>query len=271
VLEVQRSVLGEEHPATLGVGGDLALTLRAQGKLEEAKRRQHQVLDIREESLGESSPRTLAAMSHLAATLRAKDDLEAAQKLEQRVLDAQRRVFDEEQPEKLPPVTDLAATFTSPDDFVEGDFVQQPMITRVAPATEVVSRTFHLDLKVDLPVTPGDSFEAHVYAKREGRSRSEQVDASVLESLPDSRVLAIDVWLVTTTHFTITDQPLKTLEIDRSEDRSNTVAFAVQVEQEMPDTDQDPTITALFSQNGRPNGSVACRIPIKLDNEVGAP
>ena len=187
------------------------------------------------------------------------------------LVDAQRSDLSTVQPHTLPFTIGLTATLSAQDDFVEGDFVQRPMITRVAPAGEVVSRTFHLDLKTDLPVAPGDLFEVNVYAKRESPHQSEQVDTSVLDALPDSRELAVDVWLVTTTHFTVTDEPIKTLQIDRSKDRSNTVAFAVRVERENPNTDEDPTITASFSHNGRPSGSMASRVPIKHDGEVSIP
>jgi hypothetical protein len=69
VLEVQRRVLGEDHPATLRSLNNLASTLRDQGDLAGARGLQERVLDVRRRVLGEDHPATLRSVKTLTAML----------------------------------------------------------------------------------------------------------------------------------------------------------------------------------------------------------
>ncbi|GAA0410654.1 hypothetical protein GCM10009530_73940 [Microbispora corallina] len=63
-------MLGEEHPDTLTSQNNLALALRALGRLEEAEAEHRAVLEIRRRVLGEDHPDTLTSRNNLALVLR---------------------------------------------------------------------------------------------------------------------------------------------------------------------------------------------------------
>ena len=69
VLDVQRRVLGPEHPFTLVTMDNLALPLRNQGKHAEAEQMFREVLDLlrRHGVLGPEHPHTLATMRDLTS------------------------------------------------------------------------------------------------------------------------------------------------------------------------------------------------------------
>jgi tetratricopeptide (TPR) repeat protein len=67
--ELRRTLLGAEHPSTLGSMSNLARTLWAQGKLEGARKIQEPVMEITRKVLGAEHPYTLTSMNNLALTL----------------------------------------------------------------------------------------------------------------------------------------------------------------------------------------------------------
>ncbi len=78
VLEVQRRVLGAEHPHTLRTTGSLASSLNSQGAYEEAAQMQREVLEVRRRVPGPSaehhdptprSPRRMLPDSQCSANL----------------------------------------------------------------------------------------------------------------------------------------------------------------------------------------------------------
>jgi tetratricopeptide (TPR) repeat protein len=91
VLEARRRIVGEEHPATLGSMGDLALTLQAQGDLTDARELQERVLEALRRTLGEEHPDTLGSTGNLAATLQAQGDFHGAEELKARLNDVSER------------------------------------------------------------------------------------------------------------------------------------------------------------------------------------
>jgi hypothetical protein len=67
VLDVQRRVLGPEHPGTLTTMSNLATSLRDQGKHAEAEQMFRELLDVQRRVLGLEHPVTLATVSNLAS------------------------------------------------------------------------------------------------------------------------------------------------------------------------------------------------------------
>jgi hypothetical protein len=61
ILEVQRRVLGPEHPETLASTGHLAVSLSSQGKHDEAERMQRELLEVRRRVLGAEHLDTLGS------------------------------------------------------------------------------------------------------------------------------------------------------------------------------------------------------------------
>jgi hypothetical protein len=96
VLDVRRRVLGKDHPATLTSMNNLALTLREQGELGEARPLQERVLDVRIGALGEQHPATLTSMWNLGLTLLDLGEKDTALQLLRRCLAGRRKVLGDQ-------------------------------------------------------------------------------------------------------------------------------------------------------------------------------
>jgi len=121
----RRTLLGEEHPATLASMNNLAGTLRAQGDLAGARALHEQELAICRRVLGEEHPDTLTSMGNLASTLQAQGDLAGARALEEKVLAARRRVLGEEHPDTLTGMSNLAGTLWKQGDLAGARVLQE--------------------------------------------------------------------------------------------------------------------------------------------------
>ncbi|KAH0551781.1 hypothetical protein GP486_007000 [Trichoglossum hirsutum] len=78
VMEVEKRVLGQEHPDTLTSAANLASTYRNQGRWKEAEKLDVQVMETRKRVLGQEHPSTLTSMGNLALTWKSQDrDIEA--------------------------------------------------------------------------------------------------------------------------------------------------------------------------------------------------
>jgi hypothetical protein len=89
---------------------NLAVTLRAQGDLEGARKLHEEVLNARTRILGGDHPDTLTAMSNLAVTLGDQGDLGGACKLHEQVLDARTRILGGEHPSTTTSAWNLFST-----------------------------------------------------------------------------------------------------------------------------------------------------------------
>jgi hypothetical protein len=69
LIDVERRVLGPEHPITLGTMGNLAAVLNGQDQHAEAEQMQRELLDVERRVLGPEHPDTLATMGNLAVSL----------------------------------------------------------------------------------------------------------------------------------------------------------------------------------------------------------
>jgi hypothetical protein len=67
-LEVQKRVLGPEHPSTLNTATSLANALNTQGQYAEAAAMHEATLEVRERVLGITHPDTLTTLMNLCAS-----------------------------------------------------------------------------------------------------------------------------------------------------------------------------------------------------------
>ncbi|KAJ6547944.1 hypothetical protein DFH09DRAFT_1281699 [Mycena vulgaris] len=111
VFEQSRSVLGEDHSATLSAMGGLAATYTKLGKSQEAEELEVVVLEKRRKILGEDHPDTLRAMGNLAATYYKRGKLQEAEELEVVVLEKRRKILGEDHPDTLRAMGNLASTY----------------------------------------------------------------------------------------------------------------------------------------------------------------
>ncbi len=110
-------VLGPEHPDTLGILQNLAITLKAQGDFAGARERYERALAARERLLGPEHPDTLSTLQNLAGTLYAQGSFASARESYERALKAYERLLGPEHPDTLRTLQNLAATLN-----VQGDF-----------------------------------------------------------------------------------------------------------------------------------------------------
>jgi eukaryotic-like serine/threonine-protein kinase len=92
-LEIQRRVLGEEHPDTLQTAHDLSEVLSFQDKNEEAEQLARQLLETRRRVLGDEHVETLNAMSDLGWYLTLQYKFAEAEPLARKALEVTRRLL----------------------------------------------------------------------------------------------------------------------------------------------------------------------------------
>ena len=82
-----------------------------EGRWNEAKELQEQVLDTEMGRLGESDPRTLGAMSNLSLTLQQLGKLEEAKQLQRNILETRLKTLGQDNPNTIHVMADLARTY----------------------------------------------------------------------------------------------------------------------------------------------------------------
>jgi tetratricopeptide (TPR) repeat protein len=126
-LELQRPVLGEEHPSSLDTINAIAELCLDQGKYEEAEPLFINTLEIRRRVLGEEHPDTLSTMNGLAALYFNRGKSAQAEALYVKVLSVQQRVLGERHPQSLLTMNNLARLYLD-----QGKYAQtEPLFARV--------------------------------------------------------------------------------------------------------------------------------------------
>lgn len=118
-LVLDQENLGQNHPDTLTVMNNLAVTLWSLGELAQARRLHEQVLAIRLRVMSEEHPDILSSMSNLAEALRVMGDLASARQLHRQTLERRRRVLGEEHPDTLHSMHKLAITLRTLENLAE--------------------------------------------------------------------------------------------------------------------------------------------------------
>jgi tetratricopeptide (TPR) repeat protein len=124
MIEMSKTVLGEEHSETLTSMGNLALTYRNQGRWKEAEELQARDLEICSRVLGREHPDTLASMANLASIYWNQGRYIDAEGLQTQVIDARKRVLGEEHPDILISMANLALTYQSQGQWKEAEELQ---------------------------------------------------------------------------------------------------------------------------------------------------
>jgi tetratricopeptide (TPR) repeat protein len=100
---------GPEDLDTLTSRNELALALRALGRLEEAEREHRGVLELHTRLLGPTHPHTLTSRNNFAAALRGLGRLDEAERELRAVVELRTRVLEPEHPDTLTSRSNLAA------------------------------------------------------------------------------------------------------------------------------------------------------------------
>jgi tetratricopeptide (TPR) repeat protein len=129
-LEVQRRVLGPEHPEALTSMNNQANALAKQGDFAGARDLQEQTLALRRRLLGPEHPDTLNSMSGLASTLVAQGDLRGSRKLKEETLAIELRVLGPRHPRTIILMDNLANTLRMQGDLANARKLQEVVIAR---------------------------------------------------------------------------------------------------------------------------------------------
>jgi CHAT domain-containing protein len=146
---------------------------------------------------------------------------------------------------------------------------ERPPLLSSGPEPTVVKRTPHLVLSVgDQPLRPGDEFTVDVFADRTESDAGEESEPVVVVGAPGQRKFNIEVWLVGTPQFDVSQPRARELTLDADADSSGHATFTVRVKPDLVDV-ADASIFAYFFYNGRPCGRVGRRVALRI--ELGSP
>ncbi|RFU24235.1 hypothetical protein B7463_g12105, partial [Scytalidium lignicola] len=112
-ISVFSAIIGSDHPDTLSIMANLALTYSNQGRWKEAEELQVQVIEMTKKMLGEEHPNTLASIANLAFTYSNQGRQKEAEDLEEQVMEMRKRVLGEGHPDTLISMANLAFTWKS--------------------------------------------------------------------------------------------------------------------------------------------------------------
>jgi tetratricopeptide (TPR) repeat protein len=129
-LSLRRSVLGEDHPDTLGSATNLAINLHELGHYEQARQLDDDTLTRYRRVRGEDHPDTLTSANNLAIKLHWLGQLEQARRLGDDTLTRRRRVLGEDHPNTLNSANYLALDLHALGQYEQARQLQQDTLTR---------------------------------------------------------------------------------------------------------------------------------------------
>ncbi|CUA78387.1 Kinesin light chain [Rhizoctonia solani] len=106
-----KRLLGPDHPNTLGLMSDVAITYYYLGQYNEAEQMGVQVVSAYKRVLGEDHPDTLTPMGNLAATYSNMGRYNEAKQMEVQIVNTCKRVLGEDHPSTLKSMGNLAMTY----------------------------------------------------------------------------------------------------------------------------------------------------------------
>ncbi len=157
--EVQKCVLGSEHPDTQETAASLAMALTNQGKYAEAERIIRVMLRVHTRTRGAEHPNTLKAASHLATPLAGQGKFAEAERIGRAVLEAQTRILGRSHSDTFQTASRLAISLSC-----QGKCVDATMIDRNTLEAQVrVLGPEHLDtlkttarIAIRMPLCPSN-------------------------------------------------------------------------------------------------------------------
>jgi eukaryotic-like serine/threonine-protein kinase len=120
-LEIQRRVLGPEHPSTLGTMQSLSDIYLDQGRYAEAEKMLRDTLDTRRRILGPDHPDTLKSMNDLGLVLIAEGRFADAEKVLRDALEIKTRVLGPEDSATLNSMENLGNVFEATDHHADAE------------------------------------------------------------------------------------------------------------------------------------------------------
>ncbi|KAI1742224.1 hypothetical protein F4680DRAFT_464108 [Xylaria scruposa] len=123
-LDINKEMLGPNHPDTLLSMDNLALTYQNQGRWKEAELLQVKVLDIYKATLGLDHHDTLLTMGSLASTYRKQGRWKEAQLLEAQVLDTSKATLGPDHPDTLLSMNSLALIYRRQGRWKEAELLE---------------------------------------------------------------------------------------------------------------------------------------------------
>jgi len=153
----------------------------------------------------------------------------------------------------------------APDDLAAA--IDQA-VAAVEMATAEIVRIPHLDVDTELPVEPGQSFTVAVYLDKTPSRAGENAEPFELRDPPADEEIAVDVWLTSTSHFSIDGSATDVIVLRRDEDASTRASFTVTVRDPVPADTGPPALRARFDFRLRASGSVRRDIPIMAGDNV---
>jgi Flp pilus assembly protein TadD len=116
---------GAEHPSTLKLAHNLALSLSDQGKTVDAERIQREVHDVQRRVLGAEHPDTLTTANNLAMSLSYQGKYADAERIQREVLGVQKRVLGAEHPDTLTSANNLAMSLSHQGKYADAERIQR--------------------------------------------------------------------------------------------------------------------------------------------------
>ncbi|KAH8671374.1 hypothetical protein BX600DRAFT_411360 [Xylariales sp. PMI_506] len=128
VLELQKEVLGRDHPDTLSSMNHLATVLDNQGKCLEAEQIHQQVLELRKAVLGRDHLYTLSSMNNLALVLDSQGKCLEAEQIHRQVLELRKAVLGRDHPYTLSSMNNLALVLYSQGKCLEAEQIHRQVL-----------------------------------------------------------------------------------------------------------------------------------------------
>jgi tetratricopeptide (TPR) repeat protein len=131
VMQSRKRILGDEHPFTLGVMNNMALTYNYQGRWKEAELLQAQVVQTMKIVLGNEHPDTLAGILNLSLAYSNQGCWRMAEQLQMQVMQTRTKSLGREHSDTLTSMNNLALTYKNQGRWKEAEELEvQVMQTR---------------------------------------------------------------------------------------------------------------------------------------------
>lgn len=133
----------------------------------------------------------------------------------------------------------------------------------VRVADETIRRTPHLDVADTHPLKPGGVFDAVVFVDQAPPRPFERSQDVVVAAPTSKGQFRLTVCVLVSDHFTLVDDGLKVLTIQRSKAESRPIRFRVEVKNDPSAARGAPSVSALFFYGHRPAGKVTRLIAVE--------
>jgi tetratricopeptide (TPR) repeat protein len=124
-LEINKPLLGEEHPSVATSLNNLASLYHSQGKYDKAEPLYQKSLAILKKALGEEHPNVAATLNNLAYLYNSQGKYDQAEPLYQQSLEIRKRLLGEEHPDVSTSLNNLASLYKSQGQYEKAEPLYQ--------------------------------------------------------------------------------------------------------------------------------------------------